>query len=114
MNAKSFEKWQAIEDEFLNSDLDEVAFCKSRKINLDWFRQKLCDAERHEQKIKLQGSKTTPENLFVELIPQPDDKTEPVIPGSLRVKFHGVYFELANGFPVEVFKQALQVVKEVI
>ena len=50
MNKVDFERWQAIEDEFLNSDLDEVAFCKSRKISLDWFRQKLSDAERREQK----------------------------------------------------------------
>ena len=114
MNDKSFEKWQAIEDEFLNSDLDEMAFCKSRKINLDWFRQKLCDAERHEQKVKLQDSKTKSENLFVELIPQPSDNTEPVIPGILRVKFRGADFELAVGFPLEVFRQALQVIKEVV
>ena len=66
MNDKSFEKWQAVEDEFLNSDLNEVAFCKSRKISLDWFRQKLSDAERREQKTKQQN----PKNLFVELVPQ--------------------------------------------
>jgi hypothetical protein len=28
MNKVDLEKWQAIEDEFLSSDLDEVAFCK--------------------------------------------------------------------------------------
>ena len=37
MNKADLEKWQTIEDEVLNSDLDEVAFCKSRKLNLDWF-----------------------------------------------------------------------------
>ena len=114
MNDKSFEKWQAIEDEFLNSDLDEVAFCKSRKINLDWFRQKLCDAERHEQKIKQQKPGESSKNLFVELIPQLADNTEQVIPGILRVKFRGADFELAVGFPLEVFRQALQVIKEVV
>jgi hypothetical protein len=114
MNNKSFEKWQAIEDEFLNSDLDEVAFCKSRKINLDWFRQKLCDAERHEQKIKHQKPGESSENLFVELIPQLADNTEQVIPGYLKVKFRDADFELTPGFPVEVFRQAIQVVKEVI
>ena len=114
MDAKSFEKWQAIEDEFLNSDLDEVAFCKSRKINLDWFRQKLCDAEQHEQKIKQQKPQESPKNLFVELIPQPGAQAESVPPGSLKIKFREFDFELSSGFPVEVFRQALQVVKEVI
>ncbi len=114
MNDKSFEKWQTIEDEFLNSDLDEVAFCKSRKINLDWFRQKLSDAERHEQKIKQQKPQESSENLFVELIPQLADNTEQVIPGNLKIKFREFYFELTSGFPVEVFRQALQIVKEVI
>ena len=79
MNDKSFEKWQEIEDEFLNSDLDEMAFCKSRKINLEWFRQKLCDAEQHEQKIKQHKPGESSENLFVELIPQPGDKVATVV-----------------------------------
>jgi hypothetical protein len=109
MDAKSFEKWQAIEDEFLNSNLDEVAFCKSRKINLDWFRQKLREAERQDLKPE-----TSPENLFVELIPQLTDNTKPVISGKLRVKFREVNFEFTGGFSIEVFRQALQVVKEVI
>jgi hypothetical protein len=37
MDKVDLEKWQVIEDEFLNSDLDEAAFCKSRKLNLAWF-----------------------------------------------------------------------------
>jgi len=114
MNGKSFEKWQAIEDEFLNSDLNEVAFCKSRKINLDWFRQKLGDAERHEQKIKQQKPGESSENLFVELIPQPGDKVAAVSSSNLKIKFREFDFELPAGFPVEVFRQAIQVVKEVI
>ena len=46
MNKADLEKWQAIEDEFLNSDLDEADFCKSRKLNLEWFRKKLREAEQ--------------------------------------------------------------------
>ena len=46
MNKTDLERWQAIEDEFLNSDLAEAAFCKSRKLNLDWFRKKLREAEQ--------------------------------------------------------------------
>jgi hypothetical protein len=110
MNNKSFEKWQTIEDEFLNSNLDEAAFCKSRKLNLDWFREKLGEAEDREEKSKQQK----PENLFVELIPQPEDKPDQISPSSLKVKFRGVDFEFADGFQVDVFRQALQVVKEVI
>ena len=49
MNKVDLEKWQTIEDEFLNSDLDEVAFCKSRKLNLDWFRNKLHEAEQQPE-----------------------------------------------------------------
>jgi hypothetical protein len=51
MNKANLEKWQAIEDEFLNSDLDEAAFCKSRKLNLDqefWrnFGERICCRRR--------------------------------------------------------------------
>lgn len=45
MNKVDLEKWQTIEDEFLNSDLDEEAFCKSKKLNLNWFSKKLREAE---------------------------------------------------------------------
>ena len=110
MNKVDFERWQAIEDEFLNSDLDEVAFCKSRKISLEWFRQKLSDAERHEQKTKQQNSK----NLFVELVPQSEGKPDKLASSNLKVKFRGATFELFPGFSVDVFRQALQVVREVV
>ena len=105
MNKADLEKWQAIEDEFLNSDLDDVAFCKSRRLNLDWFRKKLREAEQQPE--------TKSENMFVELIPQ--TKTPgPAFSDSLKIRFHEVDFEFAAGFPIEVFRQALQVVKEVV
>ena len=103
MNKVDLEKWQAIEDEFLNSDLEEVAFCKSRKLNLDWFRKKLREAE--------QQSEARSEDMFVELIP--NVKT-PLAPSCLKIKFREVDFELTDEFSVEVFRQALQVVKEVV
>lgn len=109
MNKVDLEKWQRLEDEFLNSNLDEAAFCKSKKLNLDWFRQKLGEAENREEKNKQQK----PENLFVELIPQPG-QAKLFNSGSLKIKFREVDFEVAAGFPVEVFRQALQVVKEVV
>ena len=55
-----------------------------------------------------------PKNLFVELVPQPEGKPDQVSPDNIKVKFRGADFELAAGFPVEVFRQALQVMKEVI
>ena len=103
MDKVDLEKWQAIEDEFLNSDLDEAAFCKSRKLNLAWFRRKLREAEQ-------QSSNSEAENLFVELIPQ----IETPVAACLKVRFREVDFELASGSSVEVFRQALQVVKEVV
>ena len=102
MNKVDLEKWQTIEDEFLNSDLDEEAFCKSRRLNLDWFREKLREAEQQPE--------TKSENLFVELIPDAKISASTC----LKVRFREVYFELADEFPVEVFRQALQVVKEVV
>ena len=102
MNKVDLEKWQVIEDEFLNSDLDEAAFCRARKLNLDWFRKKLREAE--------QQSETKSENLFVELIPE----IKPPASACLKVSFREVDFELTEEFPVEAFRQALQVVKEVV
>ena len=102
MNKFDFEKWQTIEDEFLSSDLDEVAFCKSRKLDLEWFRKKLRKAE--------QLPDASSENLFVELIPE----IKPRAAACLKIRFREVDFELTGEFPVEVFRQALQVVKEVI
>lgn len=102
MDKTDLEKWQVIEDEFLNSDLDEAAFCKSRKLNLDWFRKKLREAE--------QRPGTRSKNLFVELIPE----IKPPAAACLKVRFREVDFELTEEFPLEVFRQALQVVKEVV
>ena len=105
MNKVDLEKWQTIEDEFLSSDLDEAAFCKSRKLNLDWFRKKLREAEQRSSKSEAEA-----ENLFVELIPQANASAAIC----LKVRFREVDFELASGLSVEVFRQALQVVKEVV
>jgi len=102
MNKVDLEKWQTIEDEFLNSDLDEAAFCRSRKLNLDWFRNKLREAE--------QQTDTSSENLFVELIPE----IKPPATACLKLRFREVDFELTEEFPVEVFRQALRAVKEVV
>ena len=42
MNKADFKKWQVIEDEFLNSDLDEAAFCKSNQtVSKTCFGQEL-------------------------------------------------------------------------
>lgn len=97
----NLERWQTIEDEFLNSDLDEAAFCKSRKLNLDWFSKKLREAEQQPE--------ASSKNLFVELIPE----AKTPVTTCLKVRFREVDFELVSSSSVEVFRQALQVVKEV-
>lgn len=101
MDKASFEKWQALQDEFLNGELGEKEFCKAKNLDLSWFRKQLSEAEQYEKRS---------ENLFVELVPQLDAPTA----ACLNVRFREVAFELADGFPVEVFRQALQVVREVL
>ena len=54
MNKANFEKWQVLQDQFLNGNLDEKEFCKSKKLDLKWFREQL-----HEQVRK----KTLPQSL---------------------------------------------------
>ena len=41
MNKVDFEKWQVLPDEFLSSYLDEAEFCKSKKLDLEWFQQQM-------------------------------------------------------------------------
>lgn len=105
MDKTSFKKWQALQDEFLNSDLGEAEFCKSKKLALEWFRQQMREAEIYE---KQSG------NLFVELISQVKTSTPQASIGCLKIRFREVDFELTDEFPVEIFRQALQVVKEVV
>ncbi len=35
------EKWQELENEFLDGEMDEEAFCKAKGLNLEWFRGEL-------------------------------------------------------------------------
>ena len=111
MEKINIEKWQSLEHEFLNGNLDDVAFCKSNNLNLEWFRRQLRESE-------LRGEKPDSENgngnLFVELVPQLEVPGEIANPGVLRVSFREVEFELADGFPAETFRQALQVIREVL
>lgn len=106
MNKVEFEKWQVLQDEFLSSDLDETEFCKLKGLDQEWFQRQMVEAESFE---KLQT-----ENLFVQLIPDISQKTVASNAKCLKIRFREVDFELADGFPVEVFRQALQAVKEVV
>lgn len=106
MNKFEFEKWQVLQDEFLNSDLNEAEFCKSKELEQKWFQQQMQEAESFEQQQT--------ENLFVELIPKIPEV--PAVSGSshLKLRFREVDFELTDGFSIEVFRQTLRVVKEVV
>ena len=106
MNKVGFEKWQVLQDEFLGSDLDEKEFCNSKELDLEWFQQQMQEAESFEQQQT--------ENLFVELIPKIPEIPAVSCSNYLKIRFREVDFELADGFSVEVFRQALQVVKEVV
>ena len=48
MNKMSRVKWQGLEDAFLSGDLDDAKFCKSKNLNLEWFRQELSKSELQE------------------------------------------------------------------
>ena len=107
MDAKSYGKWRKVADEFLNSDLDETEFCKAKKLDVAVFGQRLREVEVYEEHK---------DNLFVELISQ-EDKCEShmaVTTSSLQIEFHGAVFNLKPGFPDDVFRDALRVVKEVL
>ena len=114
MDAKSFEKWQCIANDYLVGDLNEADFCKDRQLDVTHFRHELREVERFEEKLKEQEAGSLSDNLFVELIPQSPKSPSPDQSGGLQVNFRGAAFELVPGFPVEVFRQALQIIKEVI
>jgi len=104
MSKVDLSDWQALQDEFLSGDEDEKAFCRTRGIDLKWFQRQLRNAEEQE---------STPDNPFVELIsPAAASGTECC--GALKVRFREVDFELAEGFSVNAFGQALQVIREVL
>jgi hypothetical protein len=109
MDAKNYAKWQSIADEFLNSELDEAEFCNTKKLNIELFRRRLREVESHEVQ---QNSSNQEDNPFVELIPQ--GLYDPDADDGVQIKFRGADFILRSGFPAEVFRQALQIAKEVL
>jgi hypothetical protein len=116
MNAKGFAQWEKLEEEFLNSDLVETEFCQSRSLSLKWFRKQRRKAENYKWRIESKEPDTA-KNLFVELVTESEPATEQleksaIIP--LKVRFPEVDFELSENFSVNVFRQALQVVREVL
>ena len=116
MNAKGFAQWEKLEEEFLNSDLAEAEFCQSRSLSLKWFRKQRREAENYKWRMEPEEPDTA-QNLFVELVTEPEPATEQPETSavtSLKVKFREVDFELSENFSVNVFRQALQVVREVL
>jgi hypothetical protein len=116
MNAKGFAQWEKLEEEFLNSDLEEAEFCQSRSLSLKWFRKQRREAENYKWSLEKEPQ-VTPEKLFVELVTEPEPATEQaekLAETPLKVKFREVDFELSENFSVNVFRQALQVVREVL
>ena len=111
MDAKSYGKWQKVADEFLNSELNETDFCKAKKLDVEVFRHRLREVESYE---KQENVGALEDNSFVELIPQTEESHAIDMTSSLQIQFHGAVFELEPGFPVDVFRDALRVVKEVV
>jgi len=111
MDAKSYIKWQKIADEFLNGDMDEVEFCKAKKIDVELFRRRLREVENYDEQ---ENAGSREDNLFMELIPQGNEDSKVIASDILQVKFHDAVFELKSGFSIDVFRQALQIVKEVL
>ena len=107
MNKMSRVKWQELEDAFLSGNLDDAEFCKSKNLNLEWFRQELSKSELQETP----GRKAGGDRLFVELLPQVET---PGLTGcgSLKLKFRGVELEYGNGAGEEILRQALRVIRE--
>jgi len=114
MNTKSFKKWQSITNEFLSGDLNEIDFCNVKQLAVTRFRHQLREVERFEEKLNQQESTSASDNLFVELIPQSTELPSSSQSDILHLNFRGAAFELTPGFPVEVFRQALQVIREVV
>ncbi|MCF6176864.1 MAG: hypothetical protein L3J71_13980 [Victivallaceae bacterium] len=114
MNTKSFKKWQGIANEFLSGNLNEVDFCKGKQLDVTRFRHQLHEVERFEEELKRQEAVSPSDNLFVELIPQSTELSSLSQSEILHLNFRGATFELVSGFSTEVFREALQIVKEVI
>lgn len=101
-------KWQELENEFLNGELNDEAFCRSKNLELEWFRKELAKSEAREN---TGGKKEAGDRLFVELLPQFESPGASEA-GSLKVKYREVDIELGAGFSAEIFRQALRVIRE--
>ena len=128
MNAERYAGWQKLHQDFVGSGMTAEEYCQAQGLQLNWFIRQGRKAATYEKRRvnpadKVVSEKSLWEKLFVELIQETELPTsmpqEPVIAvptvpaASLKLTFRDVTFELASGFPVEVFRQALQVVQEV-
>lgn len=129
MNAERYAGWQKLHQNFVKSGLTAEDYCQAKGLQLNWFIRQGRKAATYEKRRvnpadKAASVKSRWEKLFVELIPEEKSPTappqKPVIAAptvprvSLKLTFREVTFELMSGFPVEAFRQALQVVQEVV
>lgn len=107
MDKISRTKWQELENEFLSGELNDEAFCQTKNLDLEWFRKELAKSEAQDNS----GKKGTSDRLFVELVPQLETPGAPNA-GMLKLKYREVEIELGADFTVEIFRQALRVIRE--
>lgn len=129
LNAERYAGWRKLHQDFVGSGMTAEDYCRAKGLQLNWFiRQGRKAATYEKRRINPAGDgepeKSRWEKLFVELIPDAESSTpsapvrEPIVTGAtaaapLKLMFREVTFELMPGFPVETFRQALQVVQEV-
>lgn len=97
-------KWQEVEDAFLQGDLDEEAFCKSRHLDLSWFREELSKSDRAVSSAK----KGAP--LFVELLPQADAESLSCVP--MKLRYCEVELEYHLGLGEATLREVLSAIRE--
>lgn len=107
MDKISRTKWQELENEFLSGELNDEAFCRSKNLELEWFRKELAKSEARENP----GKKETADRLFVELLPQLESPGASEAAG-LKLKYRDVDIEFGTDLPVEYFRQVLRVIRE--
>lgn len=108
MNKMSRMKWQELENAFLAGDLDEESFCKSRNLDLSWFREELSKSESHDGTMK--KGESAP--LFVELLASEESVPESRKDGYLKLKFREVELEYGNGVGESTLREVLRAIRE--
>ena len=101
-------RWKELENAFLAGDLDEEAFCKSKDLDLTWFREELSKSDSQESASPPKGDEPS---LFVELLPSDATPASPQTT-TLKLKFREVEFEYGVEVGEETLRQVLRVIRE--